>query len=306
MLSVLLATHNGADTIDRTLAAMSEMEPPAGGWKLVVVNNASTDDTEARVLAWRDRLPLEYIVEPKLGKSTALNTALGHAAGDLIIMTDDDVLPERSWLTEWRRMVDAYPGISVFGGVTIPAFESAPPDWPMPAWCYTVLYGQTPMQPEGEIEPINVSGANMAVRKSVSDQGWRFVEGFLVGKGGLMGEDSDFVRRLAAAGHKVGFAPNARVGHIIHQEQVSWWWIQRRLFRHGRTMFMLENVRRDEASGRLVIQFPWRQFGAGLRSGLRLLALTPGGDKARMFPQALDASYALGAVSQALKLLWQR
>src|SRR5690606_12127703 len=46
MLSVLMATHNGADTIERTLAAMSVMEPPAGGWTLIVVNNASTDDTE--------------------------------------------------------------------------------------------------------------------------------------------------------------------------------------------------------------------------------------------------------------------
>lgn len=306
MLSVLLATHNGADTIDRTLAAMSMMDAPAGGWKLVVVNNASTDDTEARVLAWRDRLPLEYIVEPKLGKSSALNTALGHAVGDLIIMTDDDVLPDRTWLTEWRRMGDAYPEISIFGGVTVPDFEGSLPDWAMPEQCYTVLYGQTPIQPEGEIAPIDVSGANMAIRKSISDQGWRFVEGFLVGKHGLMGEDSDFVRRLAAKGHKVGFAPKARVRHIVHQNQVSWWWIQRRLFRHGRTMFMLEDVHEDEASRQLVFRFPWWRLRAAAGLALRLLILVPSRDKARIFRQALDLAYALGATSQALTLIWRR
>ncbi len=58
MISVLMATHNGADTIGRTLAAMSELEAPADGWKLVIVNNGSTDDTEAHILKWRERLPL--------------------------------------------------------------------------------------------------------------------------------------------------------------------------------------------------------------------------------------------------------
>jgi hypothetical protein len=32
MLSVLLATHNGADTIERTLVAMSALDAPDGGW----------------------------------------------------------------------------------------------------------------------------------------------------------------------------------------------------------------------------------------------------------------------------------
>src|ERR1700742_2227327 len=121
MLSVILATHNGADTIDRTLAAMSAMDTPEGGWKLVIVNNASTDDTESRILKWQGRLPIDYIVEPRLGKSNALNTGFSHAEGDFIVMTDDDVLPDRHWLAEWRRVADAWPDISVFSGAVIPS-----------------------------------------------------------------------------------------------------------------------------------------------------------------------------------------
>ncbi len=306
MLSVLMATHNGADTIDRTLAAMSELDAPIGGWKLVVVNNASTDDTESHILKWRDRLPLDYIVEPRLGKSTALNTALHHAVGDLIIMTDDDVLPDRDWLTEWRRMADAYPALSVFGGVTVPEFEGAPPAWPMTDACLTVLYGKTPLQPEGEIVPLDVSGANMAIRKSISDQGWRFDEGFLIGKNGLMGEDSDFVKRLWTQGHRVGFAPNARVRHIVHQDQTSWSWIQRRFLRHGRTMFMLEEMRLDEVSNRPAFRFPWWRLRRGAESALRLLMAAPSGNRARIYQQSKALAYDLGAISQALTLLRQQ
>ncbi|MGZ5928164.1 MAG: hypothetical protein ACXWLX_03025, partial [Rhizomicrobium sp.] len=43
---------------------MSELDVPEGGWKLIVVNNASTDDTEARIRKWQNRLPLQYLVEP--------------------------------------------------------------------------------------------------------------------------------------------------------------------------------------------------------------------------------------------------
>lgn len=300
MLSVLLATHNGSDTIERTLAAMAELRAPPGGWKLVVVNNASTDDTEALILKWRDRLPLDYVVEPRLGKSAAINTALTRAEGDFFVMTDDDVLPDSDWLVEWRRVADAYPQCSVFGGAIIPEFDGAPPAWPMPEWCHTVLYGKTPCYAEGEIAPENVSGANMCIRRAVYEAGWRFGEGFMVGSQGLMGEDADLVRRLASQGLKVGFAPTAVVRHIIHRRQVSLGWMQKRFFRHGRTMFMAEDVRQD--ADRLVFAFPWQRMLRALRSMGRLVLASPGGDKAEMFRQMTTISYDLGAIKQALVL----
>jgi glycosyltransferase involved in cell wall biosynthesis len=298
-ISVLMATHNGADTIDRTLAAMSDLDAPAGGWKLVIVNNGSTDDTESRVLKWRDRLPLEYVVESRLGKSRAMNTALEHAEGDLIVMTDDDVLPDRNWLTEWRRVADVLPQCSVFGGAIIPEFGETPPTWPMPKPWLTVLYAQTPDYEEGEIEPFNVSGPNMAIRKSVCDGGERFDENFLVGKYGLMGEDSEFIRRAWAHGHKVGFAPNARVRHIVHKDQMSWRWIHHRFFRHGHTMFMLEEVREDKTSKRLEFIFPRWRIRRAATSLLKLMLAAPTLNKKRIFSLSRSMAYDLGALRQA-------
>jgi GT2 family glycosyltransferase len=255
-----------------------------------------------RVLKWQDRLPLKYVTESRLGKSKAINTALGHAEGDLLVMTDDDVLPDRNWLTEWRRVADNFPEHSVFGGAIIPHFDAVPPAWPLPEWCYTVLYGATPDYAEGGIEPVNVSGANMAIRKSVNDQGWKFGENFLVGKKGLMGEDSDMVRRLAAAGHKVCFTPRARVHHIIHPEQTSWSWMHRRFFRHGRTMFMLDDVRWDARSKRYEFRFPWNRVRTAAGSAVHLLLAIPTFDKKKMIRQSQPLAYDLGALSQALAL----
>lgn len=303
MLSVLMATHNGADTISRSLEAMSALKVPPGGWELVVVNNASTDDTERRILEWRDRLPLRYILETRLGKSFAINTGLEQVTGELIVMTDDDVLPDSDWLLEWHRAAAALPQCDILGGAIVPSFDSPVPAW-MPDDCGSVLFGATQPHPEGEIGPVNVYGANMTIRRRIRDEGWKLGEEFLVGKNGLMGEDADFVRRLSEAGHKVGFVPTARIHHMVHNDQLSWWWIQKRFFRHARAMFMLDDVR--QVGDRLEFSFPrwriWRSIGLLPRMASAAMR----GDKAKLFLHARVMVYDVGAVWQAFSLRDQR
>ncbi|HEY4274800.1 MAG TPA: glycosyltransferase [Rhizomicrobium sp.] len=299
MMSVLMATHNGADTIERSLAAMAALDPPDGGWELILLNNASTDDTGARALKWQDRLPLRILAEPRLGKSFALNTGLDTAKGELIVMTDDDVLPSPNWLTELQRVAKAYPHCAVFGGTIVPEFSEGPPR-DIPDWCYGVLYGASAAHIEGDIAPMrgtdlyDVSGANLAIRSSVRDAGCRFDNSFLVGSSGLMGEDTEFVRQAGAKGFKVAFAPGARIGHIIHRHQTSWRWIHHRFFRHGHTAF-LQAQARGEVSG-----FPWSRIRGALGSSIRYLLARAGNDKKSAFKQSRAFAYDLGAIHQAL------
>jgi GT2 family glycosyltransferase len=297
MISVLIATHNGADTIERTLAAMAALDVPEGGWELLVVNNASTDDTEARALAWKDRLPLLYLVEPRLGKSFALNRGLGETGGDLIVMTDDDVLPDRTWLTDIARVAALHPHCAAFGGAIVPAFDGTLPA--VASNYFGLLYGASPNHPEGAIRPMrgtslyDISGANLTIRKSVRDAGHRFPEDYLIGHAGLMGEDTEFVRRLGASGLQIGFAPKARIHHIIHAHQTSWRWIHRRFFRHGRTVFLQARARGEMAG------FPWRPVRGVPGSSLRWLLALARNDKTEAFRQSRALAYDLGAIRQA-------
>jgi len=45
MLTVLFATRNGARTLPGVLDSYLKMSVPAGGWKLIIVDNGSTDST---------------------------------------------------------------------------------------------------------------------------------------------------------------------------------------------------------------------------------------------------------------------
>lgn len=310
MLSVLIATHNGADTIGRTFEAMHTLIAPEGGWELIVVNNASTDRTKDVIRDWQDRLPLTYLEEPRLGKSFAINRALEASRGDLIVMTDDDVLPNADWLTEWHRVAKSFPDCSVFGGAIIPEFGALPPDY-VPKYWYGVLYGASPQYKEGPLEPrenglFDISGGNFAIRRSVYNDGALFDQSFQIGLNGLMGEDTEFVRRLGTSRYKVCFTPNAGLRHIIHNHQASWRWIHHRFYRHGRCMFTLLETRWNPSTQKREFKFPWSRFRSATGSFLRLLLATLRSDKSASSKQSIALAYDLGAIHQALILLRQK
>ena len=83
MLTVLMATRNGSRTLPGVLEAYTHLEAPASGWKLVVVDNGSTDRTREIVISFQSKLPLHYLVEEKVGKNAALNHGLSLLEGDL-------------------------------------------------------------------------------------------------------------------------------------------------------------------------------------------------------------------------------
>lgn len=98
MISVILTSHNGESTLPLTLDALGKLLRPGDGVEFIAVDNASTDHTPNLLREAQDSLPLTVLSEPRPGKSFALNHALRHARGDLVVFTDDDVIPHAEWL----------------------------------------------------------------------------------------------------------------------------------------------------------------------------------------------------------------
>src|SRR5262249_21230021 len=116
-VSVIICTWNRARLLDMTLEHFARLRVPAGvEWELVVVNNNSTDDTDAVLQRHEGRLPLRRLFEPRPGKSFAANLALAEARSDLILWTDDDVHVDPDWLAEYVAAARAWPDASFFGG----------------------------------------------------------------------------------------------------------------------------------------------------------------------------------------------
>jgi glycosyltransferase involved in cell wall biosynthesis len=304
MMTVLMPTHNGGDTLERTLENLCLLEQPKGGWVLLIVNNASTDNTEKLIYSFRERLPIKYIIEPKLGKNNALNTGIEHAEGDAIIFTDDDILADRQWLVEWRNGIDRYPECSIFGGSVEPYYEATPPTWLFKTDWERVLYAKTDPDPEGPISGGTIFGLNMAIRVEALASGVRFDGRLLVGASGLMGDEVDFVERLAAAGNARCFIPAARVRHIVQRSQVSILWMLKRFQRHGRTMFHFEVRQRGRRTPE-IFHVPRYLFRRLATAAMLLPVLALRFNSLETMKLLRQIAYDLGALSQARVLAQQ-
>jgi glycosyltransferase involved in cell wall biosynthesis len=271
MLTVIFATRNGKRTLPMVLDAYLALEPPAGGWKLVVVDNASTDGSLDLVRSYQNKLPLICMTEITPGKNAALNSALHHVEGDLVILTDDDAVPRPDWLVAMRTAADSQPEYSVFGGVVSPRWEVTPSDW-IEKWVpLGPVFTVTPASlREGPMDYRSVFGPNMAVRLKLFADGFRFDS--TIGPRGAsyaMGSETEFVRRLASHGYRAWHVGGARVDHLIRDFQMRRSWILGRAIRFGRGAYRMHRVE-GSAGMPSWLGAPRYLFREMLRQGVRV------------------------------------
>lgn len=134
-VTIAICTRNRAQVLDGALASVARMRIPEGiSWELVIVNNASTDDTETIIGKYANSLPIRYHVEPRPGVSNARNRAVGAAAGTYMAWTDDDVLLDKEWLAAYLNAFRRWPEATLFGGRITPLLEEPVPDWLRESW----------------------------------------------------------------------------------------------------------------------------------------------------------------------------
>jgi glycosyltransferase involved in cell wall biosynthesis len=116
--SIIVPTHNRAALLDRCLTAMAEMDDPAGGFEVLVVDDGS-DPPPAEVFARHAlHLSLRTFRTEGGGPARARNLALRAATGEYVVFTDDDCRPSRQWLTAYDEAISRHPN-AAFGGAIV-------------------------------------------------------------------------------------------------------------------------------------------------------------------------------------------
>src|SRR3954466_9691726 len=98
-LSLIFATRNRAQLLERTLNRMVAQNMAGLSFEVIVADNGSTDETPAVLERFRDQLAMSTVTEPAVGKNRAMNAAIPLARGELYVFTDDDIDPGPLWLT---------------------------------------------------------------------------------------------------------------------------------------------------------------------------------------------------------------
>lgn len=301
MLTVVLATRDGSSTLSEVLETYRRLEVPSGGWKLVIADNGSVDGTPALLARYAEVLPLTIVEVGKPGKNVALNAAIEHREGDLVVLTDDDAVPRSDWLVRLRAAADAIRDHDVFGGCILPRWPREPEPWHLDWVPHDMTYTLTPPgRTSGPLPATQVPGPNMAVRSSIFDRGHRFdaAIGPMPGRSYVMGSETEFTLRLEQAGHRAWFVSDAVVEHLIRIQQMERSWILKRAVRYGRCIYRRDR-QRNEPRPAMAFGMPrWvlRRLATG---ALRFAAARLTGNHKRAFQQEWQCRFDVGYLSEA-------
>lgn len=301
-ITVALCTHNRAAYLRKALASLAQQT--AGGFDILVVDNASNDDTPAVVRAMQRELPrLRSVHEPRLGLSHARNRALHETSTRYIAYLDDDAVAGPGWVEALLNVfATVRPRPVVVGGPVHPIWLA-----PRPAWlgdrirgCLTIIdWGGERRFIDGRRQFI--VGANMAFeREAVLACNGFDPELGRIGDRLMSGEEMVLQRQLIARGGRICYEPAAAVQHHVHPDRLDKRWFYERFYYEGVSQAVSET--RSRSLGRLPrYGVALRKLASGLRRGRWHQALI-GSDERTRLASRLEALRTLTVVVTLLQM----
>lgn len=234
-VAVIICTWNRAAVLEESLASLARVRPPRGtAVEVLVVDNNSGDDTQARLQALQAHWPLgrlHALFEPRQGKQFALNTGIARARElgcRWLAFSDDDIVFPPDWL-EQAQAVLAPGDVALAGGRTELEWPGgAPPSWyhdAMSAVVGGIDLGPHRLQPPpATYAP---AGANLVARADLFDR----VGGFSTAHFRHM--DFEFGQRCLARGETVAYEPRLLVTAPVDPAMLTRRYFRRWSFKAG-------------------------------------------------------------------------
>jgi GT2 family glycosyltransferase len=209
-ISIVVLAWNGAAFLENCLRALVEQNQDA---EIIVVDNASTDDSIAVVQKFLPRVQLIRNTA-NLGFAGGTNVGIRAATGDAIVLLNQDTVVQPGWLRAIADTFDdatigivgcksLYPdarGIQHAGGVVEPGT----------AQTRHIGWGeQDAGQYDSLSEPDYVTGAAFAIRRAVVERLGGLDEKFFP----VFYEEVDYCYRARRAGFRVVYQPRAVLHH---------------------------------------------------------------------------------------------
>jgi GT2 family glycosyltransferase len=227
-VSVIIPTRNRARLAKETVDSLLAQDYPAERYEIIVVDDGSTDDTPAllSVFAEGGGTPnVKYIRRDPVSANAARNEGIRRAGGDPIVFVDDDIEAPTGWLQALVKATVRNPDAGCVGGKILLRLEGKPP-----RLCGREPFGETELDlGDAEVEARAVWSANMAVSRAAIDEVGLFNEALRIA-----GDEEEWEMRLAAAGGRIIYTPDAWLWHRRTQEDLGFWRLIRVRFRRGR------------------------------------------------------------------------
>ncbi|BBS91149.1 hypothetical protein WP7S18C02_17640 [Klebsiella sp. WP7-S18-CRE-02] len=211
-VSIVICTFNRGDYLERCLDYLTKNYSNA--FEVIVVNGPSTDNTDAVLNKWKEKIIVRTNAERNLSRSR--NIGIEAASGDLIAFIDDDAIPFLDWVD---RILEYYNGSHNFvAGVGGPTYYSGTLKF-QAIDIFVDQYGTGVVNPSDEIKK------NAMYKRSLLGTNSVFRRDYLVSCGGFDEEydyfldETDVCFRLINNGYLINHCPDAYLRHEFAQSE---------------------------------------------------------------------------------------
>ena len=314
--SVVIPTYNRAAELEHTLASLAKINHP-GSWEVIVVDNNSRDATPQVAAAAAAKFPtaLRYVLEPRAGRSAALNAGITAAKGEIIANTDDDVRFEPDWLQQAAEAL-VREQCDFVGGKVLPLWRGPKPAWLSshggPHWAVIALldFGPQPLEFGKRYAPL---GVNLAFKREAFDRAGLWDPGLGRKAGTLLGKEvREWMLRARNAGLRGMYAPNMVVHHVIPADRLRKRYFRKWSYWHGVSRAILyqqhsidmqapEDTNLDFSKVRMIFGVPRYLYRSCLRSAIAMARQRLSGQPVAAFERELDLWFFLGVLRRRWK-----
>lgn len=259
MISVVICSYNRGPLVERAAKSVLDQETDQE-FEVIVVDNASTDDTVVRLEKFKEDSRFQFITERKQGASHARNAGCRLASGDIFAFIDDDAYAAPGWIEALWQVYRINPDVGICGGHVVPDWEKPPP-----SWLHRGFWGYFSVVDLGSesrfVEPHELLvSANMAVPRHLFEA----VGSFDVNLGRrfkclLSGEEAELRRKVEEGGARSWYESSMRVYHRVEASRCTHAWLRRRYYWQGVSHAIAEGSRHQcSYVGAFALAFRWK------------------------------------------------
>jgi GT2 family glycosyltransferase len=233
-LSAIIPTHERPNELRDCLGTLLAQDLDSARFEVVVVDDGSTSDVAAVVAEQAASGAVRIRCERRSlgGLNAGRNHGAAVAEGDVLAFLDDDTLVSPGWARAMLSAFERHPVAGVGGRVEL-ALAAPAPSWLAPRRYYLAEYdlGENAAWLIGDPVPV---GANCAVRREDFARIGGFHSGLdRLGRSLVSNGDTEFFRRLRAAGGSLRYEPAAWVLHRVPAERLTIDFFVRRHYAQG-------------------------------------------------------------------------
>jgi glycosyltransferase involved in cell wall biosynthesis len=233
-VSIIICCYNSSSRLHQTLKHIAKQKiQPAINCELIIVDNASTDDTASFAMKkWEllanDFIDFKVITETNPGLSNARNAGMAKAQYEYLIFCDDDNWLDENYAQNVADLFDKNDNIAILGGLGIAQLED---DTAKPYWFDKFQESYAVGKPGNPEALVNfVHGAGLTIRRSVLKMIADNQPSLLPDRKKnqlTAGGDGEICLRVRLTGYKILYSPSLTFKHFLPTKRLNWQYLKK-------------------------------------------------------------------------------